>query len=110
MNYTFHILKLRKIGHIGNLLNLFKSYLSNRYQHVKINGYLSSKFCVKSGVPQSEHFSSWLFLLFLFDVGSCFESYQFKILANDRKLYHAIVSERDCIILQEDFNRSSKLM
>ena len=40
------------MGHEGQLLQLFKSYLSNRKQRVVINGFESEWGLIEAGVPQ----------------------------------------------------------
>lgn len=44
--------KLRIIGLRGDLLNWFRSYLSNRKQRVKVGTYFSDWRTVQSGIPQ----------------------------------------------------------
>ena len=43
---------LKQIGINGKLLNLLKSYLTNRNQRVFLNGFGSEWGVVESGVPQ----------------------------------------------------------
>jgi hypothetical protein len=58
------LLTLKNCGIRGNALKLFRSYLSNRRQVVRVNGVLSSEIVFTQGVVQGSVLGSWLFLLF----------------------------------------------
>ena len=55
-------------GFRGTCLNLFESYLSNRYQYVNILGHYSSNNKITIGVPQASCLGSLLFLLYIKDL------------------------------------------
>jgi hypothetical protein len=55
---------------------------------------------VKSGVPQGSHLGPLLFLLFLNDVVSIFESLSVVLYADDLKLYAEIGVIEDCNAVQ----------
>jgi len=57
--------KLEYCGIRGNELNLFKSYLSNRYQRVKVNNILSDELPVYYSVPQGTILGPLLFIIYL---------------------------------------------
>ena len=57
--------KLERYGIRGISHDLIKSYLTNRYQIVSINGTLSEKEPVKYGVPQGSVLVPLLFLLYI---------------------------------------------
>ena len=50
--HEFLLYKLESIGISGNLLNLFRSFLNDRYQRVVINGQHSDWTPILAGVPQ----------------------------------------------------------
>jgi hypothetical protein len=81
----FH--KLPKYGIEGKLLSWIRSFLSDRRQSVNINGKLSSYVSVSSGVPQGSVLGPLLFLIYINDIEDRLEYSQFKLFADDCKLY-----------------------
>ena len=58
-------------GVAGNALSWFRSYLSDRFQRVSVNGGLSKKFPMCQGVPQGSCLGPLLFIIYtrkLFDI------------------------------------------
>ena len=79
------ISKLDQIGIEGKLLNLFKSYLSNRKQCVIVDGNKSSFLDVKAGVPQGSRLGPLLFIIYINDIVNDLES-EILIFADDTTL------------------------
>ena len=55
----------------------------DKFQVVKFNNYLSSKFLVRSGVPRGSHLGPLLFNLFINDVTDVFEYSKFLLYADE---------------------------
>lgn len=108
VNHEILIYKLQCYGIFGNLLEWFKSYLSNRRQIVKIKNYMSAEVSVTSGVPQGSHLAPLLFNLFVNDLNSVINNSKFLLYADDLKIYRIIESLCDCEKLQEDLDRLEK--
>lgn len=60
--------KLYKHGMRGQALNIYKSYLTNRLQYVKLNDAESNKVQVEYGIPQGSILGPLIFLLYVNDI------------------------------------------
>ena len=96
--------KLLLLGFKSNLLCWIKSYLSDRFQMVKINATVSYQFKVTSGVPQGSHLGPILFLLFINDLPKVIRYSQSLLFADDLKIFRSISNLNDCLLLQSDLN------
>ena len=76
------LFKLERIGISGNLLSLLKSFLSNRFQRVVLNGQCSSWSSVLAGVPQGSILGPLLFLIYINDLPENLQS-TVKLFADD---------------------------
>ena len=76
------LFKLECIGISGNLLSLLKSFLSNRFQRVVLNGQCSSWSSVLAGVPQGSILGPLLFLIYINDLPENLQS-TVKLFADD---------------------------
>ena len=83
------LFKLERIGISGNLLNLLKSVLSNRFQRVVLNGQCSSWSSVVAGVPQGSILGPLLFLIYINDLPENLQS-TVKLFANDISLFSTV--------------------
>lgn len=78
--------KLEHHGVRGKLLNLIKAFLKNRFFQVRVNGTLSNRHRVLSGVPQGSVLGPLLFLVFISDLALNIKS-KITFFADDTKLY-----------------------
>ena len=95
--------KLSHYGICNNTLNWIQNFLTNRTQHVIINGYSSSPSNIISGVPQGMVLGPLLFLCYVNDLLGNVKS-SVKLYADDVVLYRAIHSVADHNILQQDLH------
>ncbi len=70
-----------------NVLELIKSYATDRTQHVKINGQLSSAGHPPTGVPQGSIRVPLLFSLYINELPSVCESIEIQMCADDEVIY-----------------------
>ena len=59
---------------VGSHLKWFQSYLTDRYQQFQINGFLSKKGKIISGVSQGSILGPLLFLIYINDLPNCLKS------------------------------------
>lgn len=102
VDHNLLLLTLKKSGFGEPLLTWFASYLTGRYQWVKINEHKSEVTPVPSGVPQGGHLSPLLFALFLNGVKEIVPNCSLLAFADDLKIFRRISNESDCLLLQEE--------
>ena len=93
-----HLRLLEKLNHYGirgQTHGWIKSFLSGQTQHVIVDGAMSEKAPVISGVPQGTVLDPFLFLLFINDLPDCFTS-RTSLFADDCIVYWNIQIPEDC--------------
>ena len=96
------LFKLQSYGIQGPLLNLIKSFLSNRLQRVVLNGHCSTWEEVLAGVPQGSILGPLFFLIFINDLPDGLQS-NVKIFADDTSLFSVMIdSLRSSNLLNTD--------
>ena len=78
--------KLNHYGIRGNILNWFKSYLSDRKQFVTIDGIDSGEKVMKYGVPQGSILGPLLFIIYINDLPHISEIAKFIMYADDANI------------------------
>ena len=78
-----------RIGILENLLSLLKSFLSNRFQPVVLNGQCSSWLSVLAGVLQGSILGQLLFLIYINDLPENLQSTK-KLFADDTSLFRTV--------------------
>lgn len=106
VNHSVLLNKLTLIGLSPSIINLLRSYLSNRSFQVKVSNSFSRSFPVHSGVPQGSILGPLLFQIFINDVLLNTTSSSL-IFADDIKIWRVINSPSDCLALQNDLNAIS---
>ena len=86
VNHDILLAKLEYYGITGNVLNWFKSYLSERSKFVSINGSNSILMRTTCGVPQGSILGPLLFLSYVNDLAVS-KKFKFYLLADDTNIY-----------------------
>ena len=101
------LLKLEYYGIRGTTLSWISQFLSGRSQQVLVEGELSGKAPVTSGVPQGSVLGPSLFLVYINDLPEGLSSVV-RLFADDTIVYRCIKSVNDCYALEEDLLRLEK--
>ena len=104
VSHTLIVSKLQYYGISGKLLDVVRSFLSNRPHYVQINGSLSDEFVVESGVPQGSNGGTLFFNISINDLATVVTHSKIVLFADDLKIYKTIHNNRDAILLQEDLD------
>ena len=103
INHNILLNKLKRFNFSNHLVQLIRSYLSNRVQYVENKGIRSQVYCASSGVPQGSILGPLLFNVFIDDIVSKL-SVPCLLYADDVKIYQSISTIDDCIRLQQNLD------
>ena len=87
VDHNILLQKLYNYGIRGNIHSLFKSYLSNRQQFVKVNDAQSNLKSINCGVPQGSVLGPLLFIIYINDIANCCKEGLFRIFADDTGIF-----------------------
>ena len=100
--------KIKQLGITGNILDWLKSFLTERYQTVIVNGVKSDPQKVLSGVPQGSVLGPLIFLILIGDIDKeilyCFV----KSFADDTCATKAVKTLEDTELLQKELDKIYK--
>ena len=100
--------KVKQFGIEGKIFTWLESFLSNRYQQVIVDGILSDKEKVISGVPQGTVLGPLLFLIYINDLEPELKKSILRIFADDSKIVKTIRNQSDHDELQDELNNAIK--
>jgi hypothetical protein len=86
LNHEILYDKLIYYGIRSEELELFKSYLTNRYQYVKYNDTKSELLPISTGVPQGSILGPLLFIIYINDMPNASNAFRFTMYADDTTL------------------------
>jgi len=104
VNHNLLIGKLKHYGINNPLLSWFNSFLKNRFQTVKYGNVYSDPISVCSGIPQGDHLSPTLFIIFINDISLAIKNSNLLLFADDAKIFKTINSKSDTMLFQADLN------
>ena len=102
VNHDLLIEKIEHYGIRGIASEWFKSYLSNRYQKVKIGNTMSQECKIVCGVPQGSVLGPILFLLYINDIQHSSDILKFHLFADDTS---TIYSHEDLKYIEKIYNK-----
>ena len=87
VDHNILLQKMYNYGIRGNIHNLFKSYLSNRQQFVKVNDAQSNLKSINCGVPQGSVLGPLVFKIYINDIANCCKEGLFRIFADGTGIF-----------------------
>ncbi|CAB4028715.1 Hypothetical predicted protein, partial [Paramuricea clavata] len=88
VDHSILLTKLNHYGISGLIHDWFNSYLSDRSQTTSIGNCTSEVFCCSYGVPQGSVLGPLLFLLYINDITSSSDKFEFCLFADDTSMLY----------------------
>ena len=101
INHEILLKKLEYYGIRGLANKWFKSYLSNRFQKVKISNTYSEEREIKCGVPQGSVLGPILFLIYINDIKKSSTILKFHLFADDTS---TLFSHKSLQVIEQTYN------
>jgi len=105
VDHKLLIKKLHRYQVHPKMVKWIEEFLSNRTQHVVVEGVMSYAASIISGVPQGTVLGPVLFLIFINDITDCITKSTIRCFADDTRIMKSIGCEQDVIVLQEDLDK-----
>lgn len=100
VNHVRLVANLQNFGFRGSLLNLIRSYLSDRSQAVRFESAISLPLTVTLGIPQGSYLGPVHFRVYINDLISRIATSKVLLYADDVKIFAHVRSLRDAYALQ----------
>ena len=105
VDYGIVVKKLKRLGISGKMLKWINSFLRGRSQRVCVDGVLSERTMVSSGVPQGSSLGPLLFLIHIHDIDDELSFVTAASFADDTRIMGGIRTDADRAIMQEDLEK-----
>ena len=89
LDHNVLLQKMEKYGYRGPIHDMMKSYLSDRWQYVDMNGKETNQKRITTGVPQGSILGPFLFLLYINNLDSSSGISKMSMFADDTTIFNA---------------------
>ena len=89
LDHNILLQKMEKYGYRGPIHDMMKSYLSDRWHYVDMNGKETNQKQITTTVPQGSILGPFLFLLYINNLDSCSGNSKVSMFADDTTIFNA---------------------